>query len=265
MIFQPLRSIQAVSAPRSTPSICTDSPFIHLDNQIDAGKCQCHFYLMDDSSLERRSDAAEHLKSVALKLFAEHGVDGVTVREIAAAAGQKNHAALTYHFGSKDALISELIVDGARAIDRRRNAWLDDCEAVGGPHTVTEVVEGLVRTSISPDPPPWGECYNRFIVALQISNRPLFMSVVADRWNSGYQRSLQHVRRLLPGVQLQVINKRLVFMGAALGGILASREGELANQSRHHPTWGSDQTLSEVAQSLAWMIEQPASFTTESA
>jgi hypothetical protein len=65
-------------------------------------------------------------------------------------------------------------------------------------------------------------------------------------------------------VPLQVINKRLVFMGAALGGILASREGELANQSRPHPTWGSDHTLTEVAQSLAYMIEQPAAVTTES-
>jgi AcrR family transcriptional regulator len=219
---------------------------------------------MEESKLERRSDAAKHLKSVALKLFAEHGIDGVTVREIAAAAGQKNHAALTYHFGSKDALISELIIDGARAIDWRRNSWLDACEAVDGPHSVTEVIEGLVRTSISPDPPPWGECYNRFVVALQISNRPLFMSAIADRWNSGYQRSLHHIRRLMPGVPLQVINKRLVFMGAALGGILASREGELANQSRPHPTWGSDQTLTEVAQSLACMIEQPSGVTTES-
>ena len=39
-----------------------------------------------------RTEAAEHLKAVALKLFAERGIDGVTVRQIAEAR-QSQHAA----------------------------------------------------------------------------------------------------------------------------------------------------------------------------
>ena len=73
-----------------------------------------------------RTEAAEHLKAVALKLFAERGIDGVTVRQIAEAAGQKNHAAVGYYFGSKEDLVRELIVDGARLIDDQRNRWLDE-------------------------------------------------------------------------------------------------------------------------------------------
>ena len=63
---------------------------------------------MDQPVTPPRSEAAEQLKAVALKLFAERGVDGVTVRQIAEAAGQKNHAAVTYHFGTKDALVRQL-------------------------------------------------------------------------------------------------------------------------------------------------------------
>ena len=95
---------------------------------------------MSRPAAKPRSDAAEHLKAVALRLFAERGPDGVTVRQIAEHAGQKNHAAVGYHFGSKEALIRELIIDGARAMDVRRCAWFDACEAANGPHSVHEVV-----------------------------------------------------------------------------------------------------------------------------
>ena len=71
-----------------------------------------------------------------------------------------------------------LIVDGARAIDERRNAWLDERLASGGITSVFGVMQGLVITSIDPDPPAWGECYNRFVVGLQMSNRALFMDAL---------------------------------------------------------------------------------------
>ncbi|ALE17384.1 Transcriptional regulator, TetR family [Altererythrobacter epoxidivorans] len=192
---------------------------------------------------------------MALKLFAERGVDGVTVRQIAEAAGQKNHAALTYHFGSKEALIRVLIVDGARAIDARRNAALDAASEAGGPKSVLEIMQILVDTSIDPDPPEWGECYNRFVVGLQSSNRALFMDALAGQWNSGYQRCLDEVRLLKKDISPSILNQRLVFMGGALGGILAGRETELADQSRQHPMWTHPDTLNQVARALTAIIE----------
>lgn len=210
---------------------------------------------MASAALPPRPDAAEHLKSVALRLFAERGVDGVTVRQIAEAAGQKNHAAVGYHFGSKDELIRAVIVDGARRIDLARNAWLDRIEADGGPRSVLEVVEGLLRTSLDPAPPEWGECYNRFVVGLALAHRKTFMDALEGRWNSGYQRCFEHVRRLIPLVPRKELNQRLLFMGSALGSILATREAELADRSRPHPTWSADATLTRIARSLTAMVE----------
>lgn len=199
------------------------------------------------------------IKAAALKLFAERGIDGVTVRQIAEAAGQKNHAAVGYYFRSKEELVRELIVDGAKFIDDQRNAWLDKAETAGGPFTVLEVVEGLVRTSLNPHPPAEGECYNRFVVLLGLTHRALFMDALEGRWNRGYLRSLDHIRRLMPDVPAIGMNQRLLFMGAALGGILAGRERELADQSRPHPMWNSPSILPEIARSLAAMIAPPQS------
>ncbi len=201
------------------------------------------------------SQAPQHLKAVALRLFAERGINGVTVRQIAEAAGQKNHAAITYHFGSKEALIRQLVVDGAKAIDARRNAALEGAKATGGPHTVLQVMEILVESSVDQEPPPGGECYNRFIAGLQLSDRALFMDALEGRWNSGYQRCLSEIRRLMAHLPGELLNQRLVFMGGAIGGILAGRETELSDQSREHRMWSHPETLPRVARALASIIE----------
>lgn len=204
-----------------------------------------------------RSDAAEHLKAVALRLFAERGIDGVTVRQIAEAAGQKNHAVVGYYFGSKEALVRELIVDGARAIDIRRNAWLDACEAKGGPHTVAEVIEGMIETSLDPDASPGDESFNRFFTLLGLSNRAFFMEALEGRWNTGYQRCLDHLRRLMPEMPAAKKNERFVFLGSTLGAVLASRESELSDKSRPHRMWQSGTTLKHAAKVIAAMIQAP--------
>jgi len=44
----------------------------------------------------------------AERLFAIHGIDGVSLRQIAAEAGSANNSAVHYHFGSKEGLIGAI-------------------------------------------------------------------------------------------------------------------------------------------------------------
>src|SRR5882762_8534622 len=53
-------------------------------------------------------DARARLIDAAMELFAEKGYEGASVRDLAAAAGV-NVAAVSYHFGSKDALYHECL------------------------------------------------------------------------------------------------------------------------------------------------------------
>lgn len=210
--------------------------------------------------LERKTepDAVAQMKRVALRLFADRGVDGVTVREIALAAGQKNHAAVGYHFGSKDGLVRELVVEGAAAIDRLRNAMLDGMEAQGGPRSVHEVVEALVRPSITPESEGGPDAaYVSFVVMLSMSHRETFMDALADRWNSGYRRCLEHLRRLIPSMPAAAQNQRLLFMGAYLGSVLAMRARALTDTRRTHPTWSADASLRHLEATITALLETP--------
>ncbi len=204
------------------------------------------------------SEAAETLKSAAIKLFAEKGVDGVTVREIATAAGQKNHAAVGYYFGSKDALIRELIIGGARTIDDARNARLDEIEKTGAMPGIRDICDILVYPSVSPSGPDVSEeCYNRFVVMLGMSHRDYLMDVLGGEHNSGYLRCLEHLRRLMSPLPDHVISQRQVFIGGYVGSVLSAREALLADQSREHPTWQSPATLAHFVDTLAAIIEAP--------
>jgi len=204
-----------------------------------------------------RSDAAQHLKLIARRLFAERGVDGVTVREIAEAAGQRNHAAVGYHFGSKENLIREIVLDGAMLIDNRRNARLDRIEADGGPLSIAEVVEALILSSVDLEGIGQEDSFNRFIVMLGMTHRQFFMETLANRWNSGYLRCLEHLRKLMPDMPPQMQNQRFIFMGALLGGVLAAREAALSDHTREHPTWSSAATLSHFAATMIALLQAP--------
>ena len=56
----------------------------------------------------------------AERLFAERGLDGVSLRQIGAAAGKGNNSAVQYHFGSKEHLVEAIFEYRLPSIDERR-------------------------------------------------------------------------------------------------------------------------------------------------
>ncbi|MCZ7537055.1 MAG: TetR/AcrR family transcriptional regulator [Acidimicrobiia bacterium] len=76
-------------------------------------------------------DTRSRLISAAERLFAQRGVEGVSMREINRAAAQGNASALQYHFGDRRGLLRALISKHKGGIDSRRHALLDRYEAEG--------------------------------------------------------------------------------------------------------------------------------------
>lgn len=203
------------------------------------------------------SDAREKIKDAAQALFAERGLEGVTVRQIVAAAEQKNMAALHYYFGTKEDLVRELIVDAARLMDGRRNEMLDAAEARGGPTALREVIGIIVESIVATADHPRARTYMRFVAQIVATRRDLFDSAIGQHWNTGYQRCLAHIRRLSPDLPLPVLNQRLLFLGIYLFNILAAREGAAAHGPEPHPYWQSPQLLQGLVDSACGLVEAP--------
>ena len=93
--------------------------------------------------------AAEAILKAAEKLFATKGLDLVSTREIARAAGQKNHSALQYHFGDRHELIDAILDYRMIPLNQRRLEMLVVIENAGQTHNVRELVSALVLPVVS--------------------------------------------------------------------------------------------------------------------
>lgn len=198
-----------------------------------------------------RTDGAEtrrRIKVVAQRLFAERGIDGVSVQEILTLAGQRNRASLQYHFGSKEALIAELVVDGAQWIDVRRNQLLDEIEVAaeqardkGRRASMAGLREYLYAwvlpaMELSEKDKPEAT-YLRFIANLQLTHRALLRSALDGKWNSGYKRCLDRFAELAADVPKPLLEQRISILGIFGNAFAAAREHAMDSTETPHPFW----------------------------
>src|SRR5580704_14552004 len=73
----------------------------------------------------------EQLVLTAERLFAVHGIDAVSLRQICAEAGNANNSAVQYHFGDKDRLLQAIFEYRIPHLMVRRNLLAAEAVARG--------------------------------------------------------------------------------------------------------------------------------------
>ncbi|HET9614213.1 MAG TPA: TetR family transcriptional regulator [Candidatus Limnocylindrales bacterium] len=101
---------------------------------------------MRSASDPRDLTARATIRNAALRLFADHGPDAVTVREIALQAGV-SPALVLHHFGSKDGLRAEVDAVAAQAFDAIFEGMPteDIVELLAGGATAGSLAEAFAR------------------------------------------------------------------------------------------------------------------------
>lgn len=94
------------------------------------------------------SKGAQRILITAEKLFGEHGINGVSMRQILADADHANKAGVYHHFGSKEGLLLAVFDMRIPLIEKARNERLRDAEQ-RGPVGVKELLEALLLPFVS--------------------------------------------------------------------------------------------------------------------
>ncbi|MGY8736112.1 MAG: TetR/AcrR family transcriptional regulator [bacterium] len=129
----------------------------------------------------------EALIEAARTLFAERGIEGVSIRELGRAAEQRNNNAVQYHFGDREALLFAVLGPHNERVGARRAALLDELE-VEATLSVRSLAGALVRPSAAMLSDTAGRDYLRIVAELigdpaNTRRRGPFDGTELNRWN----------------------------------------------------------------------------------
>ena len=201
----------------------------------------------------------DQIKMAAQMLFARHGVDAVTVQQIVDAAGQRNNAALYYHFRTKEELIRQMVVDGAAVLDARRREMLDEMAKRGGPASIREVMLVLFMPVIELGGDERWRGYIRFTSHLQASDPRALREALNNRWNAGYVECVNYLKRMLPG-PAAIVEQRLSMLAIYSNAVLSAHEAALESRNtRSSRLWSQPFTIENILDMLEAAITCPPS------
>jgi AcrR family transcriptional regulator len=167
-----------------------------------------------------KPDARQHILEVATRLFAERGLDAVSVRDITGAA-KLNVGAVNYHFGSKESLIIEIFEMLLTPLQQRRLARLDQLDAVAGDRALD--MEAVLRAFIEPTvKQSIGQTglvkyLPRLMFQAYSVSRPFLNDRLSEQSDQDARRFIAAFARAAPGVSSAEMSLRYFLL---IGGIL---------------------------------------------
>ncbi len=161
-------------------------------------------------SVDALPDTAIQILDVAEHLFAQSGIDNVSIREILRASGQSNLSAAHYHFGSREALIGMLLARRIRTINALRHQRLDALMAScrdSNAHAIVEVIVGVLAEVVKST--PWGPDYVRVVAQALFAHNQAVWDFLDPQTMSGHLRATAMLRNVLAHLPSRVFKDRI--------------------------------------------------------
>lgn len=200
-----------------------------------------------------KPDTKDRIFDAAERLLVERGFTGTSLRAVTGAA-RVNLAAVSYHFGSKEGLLREVLVRRLAPVNQHRLKLLDALETRtdGGPPSVEEVLDAFLRPVMEPGPDGGGLRVRRLIGRLYVEPRHLVRPLLSEEMEPVRQRYFRALRRSLPGVSPEDLRWRFQLVVGAVVHVLAG-DADLGDGRVEAPD-----TLERMVEFLAAGLRAPA-------
>lgn len=204
-------------------------------------------------------DSREKLLTAALHLFATHGVDRTSVRDIANAAGV-NSALVGYYFRGKDGLLTQLYRRHCEPMNAERLRLLENFGHDGTAPSLEKVLEAFVRPALAITRNGEGLSeFTRLRALLAAERVEVLDSLIAENFDRSSSIFMNALHRCLPHLSYEHILWRFHFM---LGTINYTAVGPnritVFSEGKCDPLRVED-TLRELITFLAAAFRAPAS------
>ena len=160
--------------------------------------------------LKFRTDAREKLILAAESLFAKGGFESVSLREIAATAGQKNHHAVQYHFGSREGLVAAIFRYRMSQMEDRRGEMLAAAEAIDAEGDARAIMEIIFLPQLSLPGQHGNHSYANFLCQYLLRNEGRSFGDFGAALPPNIDRALQLLRQRLDFLPEAIAQRRLV-------------------------------------------------------
>jgi len=187
----------------------------------------------------------------AERLFASRGLYQVTVREITEAAGQRNASAVSYHFGSREGILREILKHHGLHLDDERGRML---QAVGEGASTRDLVAGLLVPFSHPLATDRGRNYLRIVA--QLTGRFAAWRTVDDELTPPYLRRILGMLEERPAaIPPEVRRQRVIAVIMLMTSAMAERARAL--QSRKPVELDEPTFLANLADMIVGALEAP--------
>ena len=147
------------------------------------------------------AETQERVLEVAERLFAERGLDAVSIRDIIAAAGA-NLGAINYHFGTKERLIEAVFERRLVPSTQERLRALEAVERAAGdrPPKLEAVLEAIFRPVIEEamDPKRGGATFGKLMARSFVDPHPVMEKVMHSHFTPVVKRFDAALIRAIP-------------------------------------------------------------------
>jgi AcrR family transcriptional regulator len=152
------------------------------------------------SKAEQRADTTEQILDAAEELFSQHGLYGVTLKDVAKRVGV-HHTLLNYYFDDKRKLFDAVFARRAPVTNERRMAAMEAYEnETGGKPTVEGALHAFLDTDLDLYIQGGEGWKNYAALGAQVANTPEWGADMMDRhFDPVVLRLIDLLQRALPG------------------------------------------------------------------